>query len=54
MTKIKIDFISNNFRFDKNMLNDRCVMMQDVMTPKMKEQTNLINWVFLGGYNRQH
>jgi hypothetical protein len=34
---IKIDFIPNNFRFDKNMQGYGCMMMHDVkMTRKRK------------------
>jgi hypothetical protein len=36
-SKNKIEFIPNNFRFDKNMQGDRCLMMHDA-TRREKEQ----------------
>jgi hypothetical protein len=33
----KIEFVSNNFGFDKNMQVDRCMMMYDAQKKKNKQ-----------------
>jgi hypothetical protein len=44
--KIKIEFISNNFGFHKNMQSYRCMMMHDAQT--IKEQSILKKGDFSG------
>jgi hypothetical protein len=46
--KIKIEFISNNFGFHKNIQSYRCMMMHDAQT--IKEQSILKKGIFSGRY----
>jgi hypothetical protein len=51
MSKIKIDFIPNNFRFDKTCKVIECMMMHKVMMTHKNKRTNKSKkGIFLGRY----